>query len=468
MKGRNVILLAFFMLCAHYAGAQVTEPVDTIQVADTLVDAVAPAPQVNRGFDARSYSMQKRFRQGDITVFSKMKFMSNTFFGLAYNYYLPLSINLSGSGAYLMPGPSFGVQAGKFFTPISGARFSLSGGWLHYDNPQWIATKLQHTELEASYMMNITSMLRGYDYTRYYEIIPFAGVGVGFNHFNNETPLFFDVNAGVNMMFRVGKNLSLFLEPKLMIMLHAISQNDASSDFSVYINNWRTASVYGNFALGVQYNILDDPRTSQLEYGKYWYAFASLGPQIHTSISRARDIGMRLMAGVARKYNDWLDLRLALSYGTNKNYGDGNMVISQYPALCLEAKIDFLAMALGSDTRYGLSLSLGPETGFFIKNLRLNEITSYTYSVVIEQLREQYPDKYRNFFRPMGLYMGGTLAIDGSYRIMDRLMMHVEPRLSLVPYQAAHKDLIMDIADYRMSNYMDFLVSLNLGVKYQF
>lgn len=108
------------------------------------------------------------------------------------------------------------LMVGKWFSPKIGARLGVEGGSLHhFTKKSDVMNHQQYIGAHVDALFNVTNMLCGYNPTRFYNFIPYVGIGYahGFdkdwNSVENNTATF---NAGFLNTFRLSKRLSAYVE----------------------------------------------------------------------------------------------------------------------------------------------------------------------------------------------------------------------------------------------------------------
>ena len=108
---------------------------------------------------------------------------------------------------------------GKWFTPTIGARVGYKGVMNNfaYDADTFISNAYGNGEqvrfgyAHADFMWNLSNALSGYKETRFWDIIPYAGLGyLGIN--NGQTDNKLGASAGVYNELRLGKVVNLFID----------------------------------------------------------------------------------------------------------------------------------------------------------------------------------------------------------------------------------------------------------------
>jgi len=144
----------------------------------------------------------------------------------------------------IRPGYRLGGQVGGWFTPVHGVRLGADIGLLSVHkgiDRTWFGA------IRADYLLNLSSILRGYDPTRRFELIGAVGLeyqrlrqhGVWGNNIG--------VGASLQMRFNVAPSLYLFVEPRLAMMTGR--RYDGADD-------WRRMKSDISLNVGLGYRIL--------------------------------------------------------------------------------------------------------------------------------------------------------------------------------------------------------------------
>ena len=390
--------------------------------------AASPADSTGtRGFDASSFSMQKRWRPANAYQFRSDRLLDNVF----------VSAYLQGCSTFrtnYSDGPAAGISAGKWFNPYHAARVSLDFG--RY-NANYDAAKVTHFDFRASYMFNFVSYLYGYDPTRFFEASAVAGAGLSYVGRSGAGGFPLSAHLGVNATFRILGRFSLFMEPLFEIEGEALKlrRDDA----------WRGYVPAFNFKAGVTYNFFNRNVPADSYAAPFCY-FVSVGGQLPSSAtvlqsgSAMSATGLHFNAGVGFDCLDFLQLRPSVFASGCLWDTDVSMVrkTSFYAGVRGEALLDLVALISGERKRFGCSVLAGPEFGFFVKK---------DVEVTIGSL-----------------YAGLVGGVQCKYRLGERFSVFVEPRFSYVPY-STYTDDLSTVNDYR--NYYDSLLSFSLGVEYR-
>ena len=131
------------------------------------------------------------------------------------------------------PGAAFAI--GKWFTPGIGLRTKIQGIWgkrvgadsnpasqLDNSNKYWIA--------QEQVMFNLSNLLCGYNENRVWNLVPFAGAGVGRSMSANRYAM--GLSAGLQSSWKVSKGMRVYLEA-------GWNRYEGDLDGAAYANNER-------------------------------------------------------------------------------------------------------------------------------------------------------------------------------------------------------------------------------------
>ena len=444
---------------------------DTMAIADSVSDAdlmqLLMTPQTDtvkkefdRGFDVSSMVKPKRMRSVDVTPLDTTPFLKNTFASLRLTSLTMINDDYSS-------GLQAGLSFGKWITPDHAVRANIEmGQW--YDNfdyePIW------GTEISASYLFNISSYAFGYRTNRFFEAMAVAGLG-----FANSTLTKFNqgqsgdksgsaltAHVGFNLNLRLFKHLDFFLEPQAVIYTNGMAVSNAG--------NWRSRLPAFRGTFGFTYNILQsylDDSPALLPRKDGYFISLMMGPSyqhsemVYKTVGLGRGLGVQVALGIGKYYTDYFAIRYSGSYSRDtwayyKTYDES--FPANYFALRAEGMFDvykFIRHCVDEnkpEKPYKLSASLlfVPEIGYMYKVDKHDAEYIHIYWGEVSHVLKS-------------LYMGMSIGAQVKYNLASRLSIFVEPRFSIVPYDAASLDENY-LNDRR--NYWDSVVNLNLGVEF--
>lgn len=148
-------------------------------------------------------------------------FWSNWFYEVGADWNSWYSAQEKGAGYSKSPfkkfrsNPGVSLAFGKWYTPGVGFRTKIQGIWGKFvdadgndatnegnGNKYWVANE--------QVMFNLSNLLYGYNENRVWNLIPFAGAGIGRSMTHNAYAL--DYSAGIQSSWKIGKKTNLFAE----------------------------------------------------------------------------------------------------------------------------------------------------------------------------------------------------------------------------------------------------------------
>lgn len=435
---------------------QTSAQADTLAASDSLSDEdllkFLSTPQTDtvvkvrdRGFDVSKMINARRARAADVTPFENKPFFKNTFASFRVS-------SLTMSNDDYSSGLQGGVSFGKWIHQDHGVRLNLDmGQW--YDN--FDVEPIIGTELSASYLFNLTSYAFGYRTNRLLE----ASVVGGLGYANSILTEFregqtgdrmghaFSGHVGAHINLRLFKNIDFFLEPQLVLYTNGIAVSNAG--------NWRSRMSAFRGSFGLTYNIQqsyleDSPALFDRSQG--YFVSLMMGPNyqnsrlVYETVGLGRSLGVQVALSVGKYYTDYFAVRYSAAYtrGTWIAYVNDTYNCNYFSARA-EGMFDVvrLVQRLASGgtpeklSPFSASVLFGPEVG-------------YMYKVDILEVIKDF-------------YMGMSCGLQAKYRLTDRLSLFLEPRFSIIPYDAPANDPTT-LNDHR--NYWDGVINLNAGIEF--
>ena len=111
--------------------------------------------------------------------------------------------------------PGISLAFGKWFTPGIGLRTKIQGFWGKKVDADWNEDTNEgngnkYWVANEQVMFNLSNLLYGYNENRVWNLIPFAGAGIGRSMTHNAYAL--DYSAGIQSSWKIGKKTNLFAE----------------------------------------------------------------------------------------------------------------------------------------------------------------------------------------------------------------------------------------------------------------
>ncbi len=113
------------------------------------------------------------------------------------------------------------AAVGKWFTPNLGIRLNVLGGNLqnHWE-PDNMLRKIDYFGVYGDLTWNLMNTFAGYNESRLFSIIPFAGIGYNYIYKTNEgkRTYTFPISAGLKLNFRLSHYVDLFIEGRANVL----------------------------------------------------------------------------------------------------------------------------------------------------------------------------------------------------------------------------------------------------------
>ncbi len=396
-------------------------------------------------FNALDYSMQKRYRPQGAT-FANNKWSDNTF--LQFNIGVEEFVNRDKAemGLYKL----FSLGYGKMFTSVHGARLDINGGWALHNRT---TDSYKRIGLQASYLFNLTSYLKGYDPSRLFELSTLLGLGYTYSKMDDKSTFnVAEIHAGLQLKLKLIKSLNLTLEPTIALYSDGIDHYTKT--------NWHKYDVGYGAKIGLLYDINRSSATNKNSDPYQGDSFVSVAGGVQYQYSDiVKELGIFNSLGphIALSLGKWLHpcyaVRGSLFYGSNiwnshYIYNDDHEVIdsknlkSSYIGTRIEGMVNILEFTNLDVKKY---LSLSALAGLEVGAMNKRDITQNV--------------KFA--------YFGFTTALQAKYKVNSKWGVFFEPRLSIVPYSHV---LINEEGTALMDRqkYSDNIYNFNIGVEYSF
>ena len=394
----------------------------------------------SKGFDATQEAFQKRYRFPDAVPFDTL-WKNN----ISFSVYGGLDRFIPRGDGDFNTGPVMGVGMNWRFAPAHTVRGVLQYGSFarKIDNEM-----LRRFGLQADYLLNITSFMKGYNPGRLFEISAMAGIGYQYASFlgNNEHAA--DLHFGVQLKLHPTSQVDFFLEPRFSFLSDGIDHSDQK--------NWHKYDMTYGAVVGMTYHLKD------------WKPFGGIrlldGDKMldNTFISVAgggqfqiskltNEIGLTKAIGphVAVSVGKWLVPAFGLRFSAftsadtwhKKVLDSGEMIyeMSTYNGVRLEGimNVNQLVSKKEVQSPFSVNLLAGGEVGSI---------------------------KKENGFSPAkGGYTGFTGGMQFKYRLFDDVSVFVEPRVTMASFTLRTNQKIE--GRYVAERYTDNLFNLNVGIE---
>lgn len=437
------------LLSCVVASAQVDSlaTADTVQMSDEDILKLLSSPQadtvkkvVDRGRDVSSLVNSRRQRSVDYSPFTSTPFLSNTFVSAR----LTTPKILTDDYGWGLTG---GLSFGKWLHEDHAVRLTGSYG-VWQDN--FDGAPIKSLDLSASYLFNLSSYVGGYRTNRLCEIMAVAGLGYSNSTRSGNVSHALNAHVGFNLNLRLFRNIDFFIEPLTKIYTNGMAVS--------YAGNWRSWLSSFEATCGLTYNInrSKSPASENLlPYKDGWFVYLQAGPHYHhaelvyDAVSLKRALGIHVAVGLGKYYTDFFAMRYSAAYsrGAWVIYGSRTWPCN-YFSVRAEGIVDMVGLvrrATGREGRsaFAVSLLAGPEVGYMHK-VDMDTGTSKSHPVV------------------GSVYLGITGGLQFKCRMSERFSMNLEPRFSLIPYDAPYHNSPANLFD----NFSDTIFNFNIGIEY--
>ncbi|MEG0949665.1 MAG: hypothetical protein RR212_06970 [Bacteroidales bacterium] len=179
-----------------------------------------------------TYTMVPRSIRTGVTPFYNDHLFDNIFVSGGIGGGLMVNGSTMNRFFYNHVGPEFFVGIGNWFTPVSGARLSVTSNVFKRNNR--IKNKYITTfGGQLDYMVNLDALFEGYHANRLFRIYGITGLNVAFPEKtgNNSNTVGFGI--GIQGNFRLSSTTDLFIEPRLNIYSNKFAGGVTSSKYDV-------------------------------------------------------------------------------------------------------------------------------------------------------------------------------------------------------------------------------------------
>ncbi|MFA6871333.1 MAG: hypothetical protein WCQ82_03805 [Bacteroidaceae bacterium] len=255
-------------------------------------------------------------------AFTKKSLLNNLFFSIYGGLQAP--IITSSTDELQCIGPKTGISVGKWINPTSGIRLSAEAGFFRLKGLEEGHRK--NASLSIDYLLNLNSMLYGYNPTRKFDLIASAGLNMSYVS-RKDNPYTTGFNLGLQGLWSISNRIGLFIEPQMKFY---------NNDFLPGSIGIAKSDVIGSIIGGVQFTM--NGYESAPAYKAFKKndkrTFVSIGAGIEGLVSR--DYFERLGPSASVSIGKWMspvagwrigaDLsRLRIKKSTYLEYGGAHM-----------------------------------------------------------------------------------------------------------------------------------------------
>ena len=411
--------------------------------------AVAQYNKDQIGFDATDKAFQRRYRYPDEVAFDTLwkNNISITAFG-GMDQFVP-----RGKGDF-NTGPTIGAGVNWRF-----ARNHTLRGAVQYSS---FGRKIDNETLrrfgiQADYLLNITSYMKGYNPGRLFEVSAMGGVGYQLASFLNKAQGAADLHLGVQLKLHPNPNMDFYFEPRVSFLTDGIDHSDQK--------NWHKYDVLYGAVVGVNYHMKSwkPLSTIQLLDGDKFLdnSFISISSGGQFQISKlTKELGLSKALGphVNLSFGKWLipsfGLRMSLFSSADtwhskvlRSEGVDETEVLEETIYEMSTYNGMRLEGMWNLTHYYNQSDVMPR--FTIHALAGGEIGSI---------------KKENGYTPAkGGYTGLTTGLQFKYHLWDDMSVFLEPRISMATFTLKTNKKIE--GRYEAKKFTDNLFSLNVGIE---
>lgn len=296
---------------------------------------------VNAGFELNAGPLRTGAAHNKLDSES---WLDNTFVGMAFGVNSPLK-----QAAFFKVDvdPRVAGYVGKWFTGTSGMRLNADVARL------WKSKKMPDGKIAtigADYLLNITSLMNGYDKERKFELIGAAGTNLAFRSTSLTRNTYLGGEVALQGLWNVTPRFGIFLEPQLRLY------GDGFAESSIHF-----AGMDGVASLmaGVNFRLNNCPKEQRLLFkndGKNRRYFTLSGGTnfLATHIRRANAFGVSGQMAMG----NWINPVGGWRIGVNGEYKQEKGIKYLYAGAEADYMVSLSAMALGYDPDRRIDLNV--------------------------------------------------------------------------------------------------------------
>ncbi len=145
----------------------------------------------------------------------------------------------------------FEVGVGKWFTPGIGLRTQFQGLWAKQASWRGVSDTYRYMNIHEDVMFNLSNLFYGYNATRVWNFIPYAGIGFARNFSDNVNTASY--HLGVQNTWRISRHFSVYLDVSAMLAPGEFDGMPQANPKTYRMRHWDkalTASVGFTYSLG--------------------------------------------------------------------------------------------------------------------------------------------------------------------------------------------------------------------------
>ena len=397
----------------------------------------------NKGFDARNFAFQKRYRIPVKTKFDNSNFLSHLYFGFGAGVE---QINRRGKYHY-NAGSSYTLFVGKDVARDHSVSLALRFGSNGVKNDD---VELDKFGAQLNYHFNLTRYFLGYNPNRLIDVSTTLGVGYQRANVWQETTHSVYGMVGLRNTVRLSNRVHLALEPYMLF---------ASSGYNGMQKNTSSYGYNASYviALSMIYTIKNEfmgiAADEKPMFDRH-YMFVEGGFQsIHSDIKLSENFGRYFAFGYGYWFARHLGLQFAAGYSSGNwdKYTTPASVSKGHPQYDYLSKVQYF---FGRAEVVANLLTLPFKVKDYEKKFYLGLSAGYEYG---------FQWKYTETSRQTSCYYGGlTSAIQVKWLLPEGKALYLAPRITFVNFGVPYKYPY----DYIEKKYTDKRFNLTLGLEF--
>lgn len=175
-----------------------------------------------------TYTMIPRESRTNVSPFYNDALFDNLFFSVGAGGGILINGFTVNRLFYNHVGPELSVSVGNWFTPVSGARLSVTGN-VYKESGRYLTM----FGGQLDYMLNFDALFEGYHANRLFRLYGIAGLNVAFPEKTGKTANTVGIGVGVQGNFRLSSTTDFFIEPRLNLYPDKFAGGFTNSKFDM-------------------------------------------------------------------------------------------------------------------------------------------------------------------------------------------------------------------------------------------
>ena len=453
MKRWSIYILLLFLLVLPQALCAMSYN-ETFVVADSVnvADSVKTTNNDNsngiyrsdnKGFDARNYAFQKRYRIPVRTKFENSDFLSHFYFGFGAGVE---QINRRGRFNY-NPGSNYSLFVGKDIVRDHSLSFAVRFGSNAVKNDD---VELDKWAMQLNYHFHLTRYFLGYNPNRLIDVSTTLGVGYQNAEVWQKTAHSVYGLVGLRNTVRLSNRVHLAVEPYMIFAssgYNGMQKNETAYDYNAsYGVGLSLIYTLKNEFMGIAVD-------EQPMFDRH-YMFVEGGTQsVHSDIKLSENYGRYFAFGYGYWFARYLALQAAAGYSSGNwdKYTTPANLSHGTPQYDYMSKVQYF---FGRAEVVANLLTLPMKVKDIEKKFYLGLSAGYEYG---------FQWKYTETSRQTSCYYGGlTTAIQAKWLLPDGKALYLSPRLTFVNFGVPYKVPY----EYIEKKYTDKRFNLALGLEF--